>query len=120
MATNTGTQANGTRSGKGGKKKDTAVKTWSFDSVGPRKYALQIRKASNGNPYLKLVEGIPQEGIGEFRKFHITVWSEDFERFWQAMDAARTFMKDNDIKTPPGHKYEPGKKKKKKTTTKSK
>jgi hypothetical protein len=85
------------------------VKTWAFDSVGPRKYALQIRRASNGNPCLKIVEGVPQ-GDGTFRKFHLTVWSEDFDRFFEVLDTARAFMRENDLKTPPGHKYDPRKK----------
>jgi hypothetical protein len=87
------------------------VKTWAFDSLGDRKYALQIQKASNGNPCLKLVEGVPQED-GTFRKFNITIWSEDFDRLWAALDEVRAYMTEHDIKTPEGHKYVPGGKKK--------
>jgi hypothetical protein len=85
------------------------VKTWAFDSLGPRKYAIQIQKASNGNPCLKLVEGVPQDD-GTFRKFNITIWSEDFDKLWETVDQVRAFMVEHDIKTPPGHKYVPGKK----------
>jgi hypothetical protein len=87
------------------------VKTWAFDSLGDRKYALQIQKASNGNPCLKIVEGVPQED-GTFRKFNITIWSEDFERLWSALDDVRAYMTEHDIRTPDGHKYVPGGKKK--------
>ncbi len=41
------------------KRQGEVLKTWVFDSVGPRKYALQIQRAGNGNPFLKLVEGVP-------------------------------------------------------------
>lgn len=84
------------------------VKTWLFDSVGTRKYALQIRKASNGNPSLRIVEGVPQED-GTYRKFSITVWSEDFARLFATVDEVRTYIAQNNIKTPAGHKYDAGK-----------
>ncbi len=85
-----------------------AVKTWSFDSVGNRKYAVQIRKASNGNPCLRLVEGVPSKDGGEYRKFNITIWSEDFESLWKTLDEARAYMAEHDIRTPDGHRYVPG------------
>jgi len=86
------------------------VKTWAFDSVGTRKYALQIKKASNGNPCLKIVEGVPsQAGDGTFRKFDITIWSEDFDRLFATLDEVRGYMKEHNIKTPDGHKYDPNK-----------
>lgn len=85
------------------------VQTWAFDSVGTRKYALQIRKASNGNPCLKVVEGVPQ-GDGTFRRFELTFWSEDFPRLFETLDEVRRYMAEHDIKTPEGHKYDPNKK----------
>lgn len=84
------------------------IKTWAFDSVGNRKYALQIKKASNGNPCLKLVEGVPQQD-GTFRKFDITIWSEDWPRLFATLDEVRAYMIQHNIKTPPGHKYDPNK-----------
>jgi hypothetical protein len=84
------------------------VKTWAFDSVGTRKYALQIRKAGNGNPCLKIVEGVPQPD-GTFRKFDLTFWSEDWPRLFEMVDTVRAFVAENNIRTPDGHKYEPGK-----------
>lgn len=101
------------QSGKSGPPGET-VKTWSFDSAGPRKYAVQIRKASNGNPCLRLVEGVPNKAGDDFRKFDITIWSEDFEKLWNVLDEARAYMAEHDIRTPDGHKYVPGGKKKKK------
>ena len=84
------------------------VKTWAFDSVGTRKYALQIKKASNGNPCLKIVEGVPQPD-GSYRKFDITIWSEDFQRLFATLDEVRAYMAQHNIKTPEGHKYDPNK-----------
>jgi hypothetical protein len=89
------------------------VKTWSFDSKGPRKYALQIKRAKNGNPCLKIVEGIPQDD-GTFRKFHLTVWSEDFDALFNTLDEVRAYMQENGIRTPDGHKYDPNKPRRKK------
>jgi hypothetical protein len=90
-------------------KPQEVIKTWAFDSVGNRKYALQIRKASNGNPCLKIVEGVPQAD-GTFRKFDLTVWSEDWPRLFDNIDAVRAFVAENNIRTPEGHKYDPNRK----------
>ncbi len=91
------------------------LNTIAFDSAGPRKYAIQLQEASNGNPCLKIIEGIPQED-GSHRKVYLTVWSEDFESFFKAMGDTYRFIKDQDIATPKGHKTPKtmGKKKNKK------
>lgn len=106
---------NRSRAARAGKKTRPGeiLKTWAFDSVGPRKYAIQLKKARNGNPYLKFTEGSPQDD-GSFRKFSITVWSEDFRVMFQHMDLVRAYMNENKIRTPKGHKYEPDKDKWKK------
>jgi hypothetical protein len=88
------------------RKEPENIKTWAFDSIGTRKYALQIKKAGNGNPFIKLTEGVPQND-GTFRKFSIVIWSEDLERFFTTMDELRTFIAQNSIRTPEGHKYDP-------------
>ncbi len=92
----------------GPKKPPEIVKTWAFDSVGNRKYALQIRKAGNGNPFLKVVEGVPQPD-GTFRRFDLTFWSEDWPRLFEMVDTVRAFIAGNNIRTPDGHRFEPGK-----------
>ncbi len=79
-----------------------------FDSVGNRKYAVQVGRARNDNPYLKLVEGVPQDD-GTFRRFNITIWSEDFDAFFAAVDELRDYIRDNNIRTPEGHKFDPNK-----------
>ena len=84
------------------------IKTWAFDSAGNRKYAIQIQKASNGNPCLRFVEGVPQDD-GTFRKFSINIWSEDFQHLFDVLDEARAFIQENNIRTPDGHKWTPGK-----------
>ena len=102
----------GSRGGGGGggsKPQQEVVKTWAFDSVGNRKYALQIRKASNGNPCIKIVEGVPQAD-GTFRKFDLTIWSEDWPRLFETIDSLRAFVQENNIRTPDGHKFDPNKK----------
>jgi hypothetical protein len=91
--------------GNAGKKKAwETVKTWLFESAGSRKYAVQIQKASNGNPCVRIVEGLPQDD-GTFRKFSVTVWSEDFERLFATLDEVRTYIGEHGIRTPPGHKW---------------
>lgn len=86
------------------------VKTWLFDSIGPRKYAVQIKKAANGNPFMLIVEGVPStNGDGTFRRFSVNLWSEDFARFFGVLDEVRAYMAANNIKTPEGHKYDPNK-----------
>jgi hypothetical protein len=97
----------GNREGKVGPKKPLEViKTWAFDSAGTRKYAMQLRKAGNGNPCLKIVEGVPQPD-GTFRRFDLTFWSEDWSRLFEVLDEVRGFIAQNNIRTPDGHKYEP-------------
>ncbi len=90
----------------GAKSQAGVIGTWAFDSAGPRKYALQLRTASNGNPFLKLVEGVPQDD-GTFKKFSIVFWSEDFETFFAKLDEVRRYITEHGIKTPDGHKYDP-------------
>jgi hypothetical protein len=90
------------------KKVPENIKSWAFDSVGTRKYAVQIKKAGNGNPFLKFTEGVPQDD-GTFRKFSITVWSEDFPRLFATLDEVKAFMVERNIKTPDGHKHDPRK-----------
>lgn len=82
--------------------------TWAFDSVGPKKYALQLQKASNGNPCLRIVEGREQKD-GSYKKFDLTIWSEDFEKFFEAFDALRNHIAEHNVRTPDGHKYTPAK-----------
>jgi len=84
------------------------LKTIAFDSVGVKKYALQIQKARNGNPCLRIVEGTPLDD-GTFRKFDLRIWSEDFERFFKAIDEMRTFIKVHEVRTPEGHVWKPRK-----------
>ena len=109
-------QNRSSKAGNSGKKYPPGeiLKTWAFDSAGPKKYAIQLKKARNGNPYLKFTEGSPQDD-GSFRKFSITVWSEDFRAVFEQMDQLRNYLNENKIRTPKGHRYEPYKEKWKKS-----
>ena len=90
------------------KRKAEIVKTWAFDSAGPRKYAVQIQRAANGNPFLKFVEGVPQDD-GTFRKFSLIVGSEDFDLLFETLNEVRSYIQQHSITTPKGHKYDPNK-----------
>ncbi len=100
------------------KRQGEVLKTWVFDSVGPRKYALQIQKAGNGNPFLKLVEGVPQDD-GTYRKFSLIVWSEDFDLLFEKLDEVRSYIDQHGIRTPKGHKYDPNRWKNKKRSSRN-
>lgn len=103
----------GWKGNKGGgnknKKPRESLKVVSFDSTGIKKYALQLQKAFNGNPCLRIVEGTPMED-GSFRKFDLTFWSEDFDNLFKALDEIRDFINKNDVRTPEGHVWKPRKK----------
>jgi len=85
------------------KKPRETLNTIAFDSAGPRKYAVQLYKAGNGNPVLKIVEGIPN-GDGTFRKIYLTVYSEDFKSFFQAVGDTYRYIQEHGISTPKDHK----------------
>ena len=104
MSRATTTQRPGART----QKPRESLRTVAFDSIGTKKYALQLQKAGNGNPCLRIVQGSPQQD-GTYRKFDITVWSEDWESFFEAVDDVRAFIEQEGIKTPAGHKWTPGK-----------
>lgn len=90
------------------------LKTVVFDSVGNRRYALQVGRARNDNPYFKLVEGVPQDD-GTYRRFMINIWSEDWQSFFAAVDEMRQYIHDNDLRTPENHKYDPNKSRRRKS-----
>ncbi len=110
-------QASSQRSGSPRKKKPREIiSTITFNSKGPRKYAVQVQKAGNGNPCLKIIEGIPNED-GSFRKIYLTVYSEDFDTFFKALGDTYRVITDQKITTPKNHKtpkkmYKPNTKKK--------
>ncbi len=85
------------------KKPREILNTIAFDSKGPRKYAVQLQKAGNGNPCLKIIEGIPNDD-GSFRKIYLTIYSEDFEAFFRALGDTYRVITDQQISTPKNHK----------------
>lgn len=83
-----------------------SLKTIAFDSVGDKKFALQVQRAHNGNPCLRIVQGTPQQD-GTYRKFDLTFWSEDWDSLFEALDEMREFIDAEGIATPKGHKWTP-------------
>lgn len=68
-----------------------------FKSVGPRTYAVQVKRAGNGNHSFVLIEGKREEGSEEVKKHRIYVWSEDFAPFFKLLQEAVTFIKANPV-----------------------
>jgi len=68
-----------------------------FKSVGPRTYAIQFKKASNGNHYMVLIEGQRDPKSGELYKRKVNVFSEDFEAFWVLLGSAHKWIKANPV-----------------------
>jgi len=68
-----------------------------FKSVGPRTYAAQVKKASNGNHYVVLTEGKRDEKTGEVRKTRLFVYSEDFVPFFKMLQETAHFIKDHPL-----------------------
>ena len=56
-----------------------------FKSVGPRTYAAQMKRASNGNHYLVFTEGKRDKATNEVRKTSLFVFSEDFVAFFKML-----------------------------------
>ena len=68
-----------------------------FKSVGPRTYAAQLKRATNGNHYLVLMEGKRDEETGEVRKTRLFVYSEDFVEFFRLVKSTAEFIKANPV-----------------------
>lgn len=68
-----------------------------FKSVGPRTYAAQLKRASNGNHYLVLTEGKRDESSGEVRKTRLFFFSEDFVELFKMLQATAQFIKANPV-----------------------
>jgi len=64
-----------------------------FKSVGPRTYAAQVKRATNGNHYIVLTEGKRDDRTGEVRKTRLFVYSEDFVEFFKLMKGLAEFVK---------------------------
>jgi hypothetical protein len=63
-----------------------------FKSVGPRTYAAQMKRASNGNHYLVFTEGQRVQDSPDIRKTRLFVYSEDFVEFFRLVKAAAEFV----------------------------
>ena len=67
-----------------------------FKSVGPRTYAVQVKKASNGNHYIVLTEG-KRDDAGQVRKTRVFVYSEDFIEFFKLLHETAVFVRENPV-----------------------
>ena len=69
-----------------------------FKSVNPQKtYAVQLKRAGNGNHYLVLTEGKRDDTSGEVRKTRVFVYSEDFKEYFKMLQAAAVFIRANPV-----------------------
>lgn len=68
-----------------------------FKSVGPRTYAVQVKKANNGNHYLVLTEGKRDEKTDEVRKTRLFLFSEDFVEFFKMLHETAVFVRENPV-----------------------
>src|SRR5687767_14321935 len=68
-----------------------------FKSVGPRTYAAQVKRATNSNHYLVLMEGKRDEKTGDVRKTRLFVYSEDFVEFFRLVKSTAEFIKANPV-----------------------
>src|SRR5687768_13909284 len=64
-----------------------------FKSVGPRTYAAQVKKATNGNHYVVLTEGHRDDKSGDVRKTRLFIFSEDFQSFFALLRDTAEFVK---------------------------
>lgn len=68
-----------------------------FKSVGPRTYAAQMKRASNGNHYLVFTEGKRDKETNEVRKTSLFVFSEDFVSFFKMLKETAQFVRANPV-----------------------
>ena len=68
-----------------------------FKSVGPRTYAVQVKRASNNNHYIVLTEGRRDEKSGEIRKNRINIFSEDFPAFWNLLSDLAKWVRSHPV-----------------------
>lgn len=70
-----------------------------FKSVGPRTYVAQLKRARNGNHFLVLTEGKRDDKTDEIRKTRLFVFSEDFDEFFDLMNATADFVRAHPVPT---------------------
>ena len=56
-----------------------------------------MKRATNGNHYLVLMEGKRDDATGEVRKTRLFVYSEDFVEFFRLVKSAAEFIKANPV-----------------------
>jgi len=68
-----------------------------FKSVGPRTYAAQLKRATNGNQFLVLTEGKRDDKTGDVRKTKLFIWSEDFVAFFRMLHETAKYIRENPL-----------------------
>lgn len=68
-----------------------------FKSVGPRTYAAQVKRASNGNHYLVLTEGKRDKESGQVRKNRLFIYSEDFKALFDMLHQTALFIRSHPV-----------------------
>lgn len=90
--------ANQARSGPGAAKPEAEILFQKFfQSVGPRTYAAQVKRAGNGNHFLVLTEGKRDEATRELRKIRLFLFSEDFGKFFQMLHETAKFIREHPV-----------------------
>lgn len=75
---------------------DILFQRW-FKSVGPRTYAAQVKKASNGNHYVVMTEGRRDSKTDEIRKNRLFIYSEDFVEFFKLLHDTALFLREHPV-----------------------
>lgn len=60
-----------------------------------RTYVAQVRKASNGMPFLTLIQGNRDPKTDEVRKFKLLVFNQDVEGFLKILDEAGAYLREH-------------------------
>jgi hypothetical protein len=85
------------RANGGDKQPDPILFQTYFKSVGPRTYAAQMKRASNGNHYLVFTEGKRDKETNEVRKTSLFVFSEDFVSFFKMLKETAEFVRGHPV-----------------------
>jgi hypothetical protein len=82
---------------KNGDAEDVVLFQKYFKSLGPRAYAAQIKRASNGNHCLVIIESKRDPETHEVKKSKVLIWSEDLASFFKMMQETLHFHKANPV-----------------------
>ena len=84
------------------KPKRKVLKRFTFESKGKHRYAIDLKKAGNGNPVMEIKQLVRKKDGSSF-PISVDIWSEDFEAFFRALGDAYRYIRSEKITTPAGH-----------------